>query len=1502
MKNILRKLCLVICVILFTVINVPAAADTGEETKQRDNSSEETSEPDSSEEKELEVVSEETGEVTQAVKTPQTKAPGPIPSDAVTVNNWAELIFNIREPSVSYIVLGDNIVKSGSTSATTNDPGSISRSLTIDGNGYSINFGNGSTDGACVLLDTVSTATDLTVKNISLTKVDDLIHMFYTTDGENWNITVEDVKCNPGITGNSAGLINAPKASLTVLGQNNDFNFRRDSYSMIHVGSISVSAGAVVNATTNYYPGCFFEAANDFLLGDGAVMTTDSTTTDEDPNYHAFKIGGSMTMNPTSKITINAVDSPAINVGVDLLLDEGSALMCNSTMPAASTANQVTVAGNLTVSAGAEVSGESVGKSLFQIGGDLVNEGKMTCKSTTTSASAAYVMTVVGNLTLGEQAELVGDAGGKSLFQINKDVLMAKDSKLFVATNTSNTGYDTYYQMAVGGNFTMGEHTEVTSTSGNKSSFQVTGEFLVGQDSKLSLTSTTNEGTAGTGVYHVEVGGNFTIQEGTAVTVNSVGKSFFRVTGDFTIETESNLSCVSTSTSGAGNANVFGINVDGNITINQNATVTAESASKSLFRTPGDFTVGIGSTINAKSTQGAYVQFDVKNFVAMTRSTVRTESSGATYQFIINGDFKMRSGGRVNTGAAWTANSTGASNSILYMLGGGAIEFASFTKATITNNGTRTGLDDANVTSGGDLSHGIYGQIGALTLQAHSEVAIHAANTAFRSSYNITVGLYAGAVLDAYAESQGTFVICEDYADKADINPIITVSGAGTKLNLNCNSNEDGYYGAAMRVLGKDIRINVVDSGEINAVAQHGTVLQIQGIGTQFNVNTKGKMNVTQVAYGGVSLSAAIRFRWTGSQKFIIDDGEVNVTSAAMTPAIRLYGGGNEIRVTGGGSLNVHNKGDGTASNGGDTGRQGILYTGAGDAGDLPDLFYLSGEKSTVSVIADYGSAIQTDGGSTITVENQSNFIVSGRTASEDVGTIACDGKIDIKLNNPMYFDMRNNHPTGNVMSAGEADSTFESTQSDLSVWNKGTDLEGNPTKSWYLIDYSLAGEHFEKFVSSSMGDDFKDDYGDQGAQQYSRMSANNSAATIENLRVPTDADKHIYGYATVPEGVDGIRDAWTNEVHVTVNVYDKDDNLIYEELPGDSIGAASDGSDEGISVYGEPEKAGILVIDVEGDNYLEAGMRVEVVKAWRGEKTFGTTPPHYHQSTADEIKATAVVTQDVTPPDPLKATDIDSSVRMFGGDLTTRTTGISGTSDQKPGTSVYLYRNNNKEAQTTIAADGTWSFTFATTLAETDKIAVALNDNIPNSTALTSYDLDKLGDNGIYANSGNENPPSAYTFHDATFAGRLSFGVVFYGALELTVSPDEVSYGTHGIAPGVTRYKAESIEVGVEDSRKVKEQWLLTAQLTKEFTLVGDDDVLDVDLVYAYGGVETEISTTGANIWTHKNLDDTIFDIDDQWEIGDSVNNGLFVKANAGDIKTGSYTAEVTWTLSDVP
>ncbi|WFA03823.1 pectate lyase-like adhesive domain-containing protein [Bacillus sp. HSf4] len=857
--------------------------------------------------------------------------------------------------------------------------------------------------------------------------------------------------------------------------------------------------------------------------------------------------------------------------------------------------------------------------------------------------------------------------------------------------------------------------------------------------------------------------------------------------------------------------------------------------------------------------------------------------SGSSYQFYVS-NFEM------TEGAALTATSSGTSYAVI-RIASGEVNLRADSSLKIVNTGTRTTADGTNTAN---YSHGLYGSISSLNLESNSLLDIDVTNTGYRTNVVNSLTMVNGAVFNSKARVQSAVVLAENYGDGAGNTATVKLDGEGTQLNIETESKDRAQHGAAMRVAGSNSTLDVQNGAEVKSYSKYGTGLQFQGSDTVFNVKSGSKINIVQEGDNGYSLGAALRFRLSGNQTFNVNNAEINITKlSGDAPAVRLYGGNNAINVTNGGKFVVHNTGNGSPNNGtGDRGNQGILYTNGNS-----DSFNLDGFGSTVEITADNGPAIRTNGRSAVTGGEGTIFNLEGKTAGDNYGILSSSSAIDITIDNPLYFDFRNNRSGGgNVFRTGSSSSSFVSTNSDLSVWTKGSNLDGTPTASWTKFDYSLTGSNFKEIESTNIPETFNETTY-LGADNYSRMSANNATAVIDELRVPTDADKYIYGHASVPEGVTGSRDAWTDEVCVTVRVKNADGTTAYE-LEGTTVG--KDDNSDGLSVYGEDERAGIFVIlnDPDGDGvgqYLEAGQTVEVVSAYRSSGLASLVDgDRVHYSSEDDIITSTVTTRDVTPPSAVVLDESSQSINTFTKEISGTNAEIGATIRVKVN-DEWVTDGTGAIQTATVDADGKWSFSLPT-LAEGDVVAIYASDNTPES----EWD-DILNPPITSGEFGNINPDEDMDYHDATFPARVALTVIYTGKLSL-VAPDNISFGDNvEISPQDTLYQIETADNALEviDTRSTKSAWKLTAELINE--LHNDTYDSTLSLLYVKGGNEAVLSTDAqVPIYEHTNTANDTFSIIDTWygESGD----GLYVQANSGQARVGEYTGAIKWTLADTP
>ncbi|WP_321383581.1 pectate lyase-like adhesive domain-containing protein [uncultured Enterococcus sp.] len=423
------------------------------------------------------------------------------------------------------------------------------------------------------------------------------------------------------------------------------------------------------------------------------------------------------------------------------------------------------------------------------------------------------------------------------------------------------------------------------------------------------------------------------------------------------------------------------------------------------------------------------------------------------------------------------------------------------------------------------------------------------------------------------------------------------------------------------------------EAGKANPKTTSAFVNQVKdGI---FNLDGKGTVLNLEADGEAHSYCATLRFRLVGAQTFsVTNQAQMNVTKhSGSAAAIRLYGKNNSFIAKSGGKVNIIKEGTNRAQNGGDTGgQQAIQFTV--DSGGV-SYFEVEDSGSTIYAKSDDGPAIEAlSGNFQFTIGKDSTFRMEGTTYGENRGIVhAGASRIDIQVDEPIFYDFRNNRVNGGqVFSTGSSgtNQVFASKKVSLSVWKKknNVDLDANPDVFWSKIGYELTGRNFGTIAYSEFPNQFNStNY--EGADKYTRMTGNNYRAVVDELRVPTNADKHVYGHVTVPYSDDGseTRDAWEEEVWVTVQILradgtEKERAVVPTKGKNDTL--------PGVSIYGEEARGGIF--DWELSDFLSAGDQIKVLAAYRGGSDDTNSSQNIH-SIDEDIKAEAVTVQDVTPP-----------------------------------------------------------------------------------------------------------------------------------------------------------------------------------------------------------------------------------------------------------------------------
>ncbi|MGL9768955.1 WxL domain-containing protein [Enterococcus sp. DIV0806c] len=779
----------------------------------------------------------------------------------------------------------------------------------------------------------------------------------------------------------------------------------------------------------------------------------------------------------------------------------------------------------------------------------------------------------------------------------------------------------------------------------------------------------------------------------------------------------------------------------------------------------------------------------------------------------------------------------------------------------------------------------------------------------------------------------------------------LQMSGSTSKMEVISNvsaaeTNAAVYLGAAMASTtsganNPNAEIRLTEGAKLNIHANHATALGLLSKDGKFDLLSNSELNLTagstdETKNGAVSV---LRFIRAGGYQFTIDNAKMNISkTGGRTPGIRMYGGNNHILVRNGGQFFIYNPGDGvprdqdTASG---LANQGVHYPRTGD-----NSFVVDGLGSKVQIVADNGAAIDMESqAGQIEARDGATFIAQGRTAT-DAGGIFNAGNATVRFENPLFMDFRNTRIGGGNIFNVSSGATLNAINSDLSVWRKGADLSGDPDLDIRTIDYSFTGTNFNTLSQTSAPDQLNTEvFGNTGLTAYSRLSSNNGRwAIADELRVPTNADKKIYGRVSLPVGLDDSRPAWDDEAIVTVEV--KSPSGHTRDYTTKTVGHSDESP--GISIYGEAQRGGLFEITLPAP--LEAGSKVRIshVELTSGELTEGFD----HQILTDTVEVFPIV-----PPVPAKF-----SSSIIGENSRT----IQGTSENKE---VEVTATHNGQSfdtsEVTVNDDGRFTLDLSElVLKEDDEIQIFLRDNAGSAKAAEVVAPPETNND-----RGNINPPIELLFHDVTFEPATILTVGNLGPVspvdpmnpEIEVDPEnkpeleeeqgllsidfasQFTFGEQAISTRTKRYYAQpqrllnpdgtvnEVEerpnyIQISDRRPEEERhgWQLAVTQNSQFTDLQENELRgarlsltnqqlksvhgsDEPTLYAQDGVTlipgektkllTALDGQGAGTWIYRFGD------------GESASESVALEVPpTANPRASTYETTLTWELSAVP
>ncbi|GMA72026.1 hypothetical protein GCM10025885_10750 [Tetragenococcus osmophilus] len=604
-----------------------------------------------------------------------------------------------------------------------------------------------------------------------------------------------------------------------------------------------------------------------------------------------------------------------------------------------------------------------------------------------------------------------------------------------------------------------------------------------------------------------------------------------------------------------------------------------------------------------------------------------------------------------------------------------------------------------------------------------------------------------------------------------------------------------------IQLKGSNSTVEVKNNGQLDIDSKYTASLRIAGENSRLAVVDAGKLNIAQRGDDNKAYNAGIRMAQAGLSLIVSgkDSNLIVNKEDGATPAIRFEDGGQNFDVQNGGSLEVTNQGDEkTYGTGGDRGNQAVQFIDTSGF-PVPSSFTVDGERSNIKLHANGGPAVDATAkmGLNFTANKGTFLEVVGETNAVNKGIVS--GKwVKVNLNNPTYFDFRNRRKgneddAGAFLFQGNEESTLDIKNSAVAFWLKAEAFQENfdlePTENYAPADISFSGADLRNFSNASIDIGNADLVGNGAMMNVNRISSNNQVPEVDQLMLPTNADKRVYGHVSVPEGVSSeMRDAWEDEVSLQVQVTPVDSQKEPVVLETKTILDIS-----GYNPWGdEKPNGGFFEILMPENKFLSEGDKVEVISA---EKTANNLPV----TELNEEKTTI----DITPPEPavLENENLDIKTRTIRG-------------RGEPDTVVGLWVNEQFIPETSTEIDENGKFELEVPeglLKPEDEVDIVLYDQ----ANLASELKDRPITNTQY---GNRNPLlETLSYHDAEFspAPRL----LSYGELKLSV-PEELSFEKAKRTGVLTKVKANSKgRLKVTDQSKNKGEWSLRVSQSMPFT-----------------------------------------------------------------------------------
>lgn len=773
-----------------------------------------------------------------------------------------------------------------------------------------------------------------------------------------------------------------------------------------------------------------------------------------------------------------------------------------------------------------------------------------------------------------------------------------------------------------------------------------------------------------------------------------------------------------------------------------------------------------------------------------------------------------------------------------------------------------------------------------------------------QSTFHLTSGVYNAIDLISILGENARFEVSDvvDFSLTNNSNyliNVVNVSGANAVMeiintpsfkiiNNHKNTNSILVTGEHQSIEGS-ASLNINHSKvDILGESQSGITVSSAVDAALLNLSNKAIVSVNSTGKGGVTVCSSDTS----------DEGEIRVTEQSELHTFELHIGVRLFNITDKGLVKTNKLRSEQSGSQIIVEKKGYLDVHSLDQSEAVLLKPSTGMGQEYSIIVkDPGSQmnVTSKGGPAIVfssltgkiiIENFASFTVKGKVANQGIiqgGNLNNEFVLDGSFDQPLALDLRNENTNGMVFSTNSRtneESHLIGRNSKLSLWKQKSPQDTEATHVIADSKYEFTGPDLNQLKTGTIDPKNVTD----GLAGFSRIVSDNSImALADELYVPTNADRKIYGHFSVFSKDDELlRDAKPGEITGVITVKRKGKEIVNQKIT----------STNNVAYYGENSRNGMFELTL--DTLLEADDTIEMTEV-KIEEGNGY------------IEVPTIKVFDIQPPEPAKfenATVHKANNQLHG-------TGEKG--------SIVTANVTNQENQnfrqlipTTVDDTGKFSLSLSeANLQKDDKIQVFLSDQAGSASKAGVRDWPKTNNE-----VGNRNPEKELAYHDTIFASATVLIVIDgpTGTLQFKAA-DEWDFGTQKISTQEAVYSSKNTPIlSFEDLRSFekKDQWSLSVSQKGAFETVTGDTLRNVGLSFKdaklTGDTWDQTETIEVELDAQQISNQSVEIIDSQrlnnqrGSFTIDFNQAELVIPESTSPKAAHYTTTLEWSFQNVP